>query len=112
MSEQSWQEARAALTAACQHRSQADVGRAMGYSGAVVSLVLRDCYTGNKAKVEAAIRGALMAETVECPILGEIGKVECVRHQGTKPSANGDPIRAALNAECPTCPFALGGHHA
>ncbi len=53
----------------------------IGYSGGVISQVLRRNYPGDMPRVETAIRGALMGETVDCPVLGDIGRDRCLQEQ-------------------------------
>jgi hypothetical protein len=53
--------------------------------------------------VRARIRGALMAETVMCPILGEIGRDRCLTEQ-KRPFAATNSTRARLYHACKTCP--------
>ncbi len=54
-------------------------------------------------KVFAKIRGALMGETVLCPILDEIGRDRCLTEQA-KPFAATNSTRARLFHACKTCP--------
>lgn len=95
-----------ALGAACDARRQGEVARAIGYSAAVVSQALSATYKGDWGAVEQAVRGALMGELVECPVLGAIGRDQCLRNQrrvqGPRSSA-GDPVHQALRRTCPTC---------
>ena len=93
-----------ALRAACDASTQVTVARRIGYSAAVVSQVLKGTYAGDLGRVEGAVRGALMSETVDCPVLGEIRRDACLRNQRATFSANGDPLRRALRGTCPTCP--------
>ena len=46
----------------------------INYSVSAVSTVIGGKYAGDMARVEAMVRGALMSEQVECPVLGEIGR--------------------------------------
>ena len=75
----------------------------LGYSDAVISHVLGNKYPGDVARVLATVRGALMGETVLCPILGEIGRDRCFREQAT-PFAATNSTRARLSHACKTCP--------
>lgn len=94
-----------ALRAACDAAgSQAAVAPKLGYSAAVVSQVLKGTYAGDVRRVEAAVRGLLMRETLDCPVLGDIRRDECLRNQRAPFSANGDPVRRVLRATCPKCP--------
>ncbi len=61
--------------------SQTTIAKRIGYSPSAVSAVLNNKYAGDLARVEAAVRGALMAETIMCPVLGELGLDRCQSHQ-------------------------------
>lgn len=87
------------LAERCDASSQAKVAKEIGYSGAVVSHVLKAAYTGDMAKVEKAVRGAFLAATVDCPVLGDIGGNECLGHQRRK-FAMTNHIRVALYRAC------------
>lgn len=70
-----------AMAIACDMTSQARVAKAMGYTPAVVSTLLRRAYAADLSNVEKAARGAFMNATVECPVLGTISAGQCVREQ-------------------------------
>jgi hypothetical protein len=53
----------------------------IGYSPAVLSHVFAKRYSGDMTRVEAKVRGALMHETVVCPVYGEIGRDRCLDEQ-------------------------------
>lgn len=89
----------AALARACERRSQATVAREIGYSPAVINQVLRGRYSGNIERVEKAVRGALLHETVDCPVLGELAGHRCLAHQ-TRPFATTNPLRVQLHRAC------------
>lgn len=61
--------------------SQTQAGKEIGYSGSVVNAVLRRSYNGDLAKVETAVRGRFMRETVQCPVLGDLAAHVCLQHQ-------------------------------
>ncbi len=88
-----------ALARACDAGSGASVAKRLGYSGAVVSQVLRNAYQGSLSRVEEVVRGAFMAETVGCPVVGEIAKDLCAEHQ-RRPFANTNPTRVRLYRAC------------
>lgn len=76
----------------------------IGYSPAVVSHVLANTYKGDIAAVEAKVRGALMGETVVCPILGAIGRDHCLDQQ-KKPRVATSSIRSKTWRACRSgCP--------
>lgn len=99
-----------ALAAEAARRSGAAAARRIGYSPTVVSTVLRRSYPGDLAKVEQAVRGALMGETVGCPVLGEIGRDQCLREQDM-PNVPTSSVRARVYRACRDgCPHSrLGG---
>jgi len=101
----------AALARACDEGTQTDVARRLGYSVAVVNTVLRGTYRGDTKRVETAVRGALMAETVACPVLGEIDKQRCLAEQA-KPFAATSSLRVQLYRACRSCPNNQGGRNA
>ncbi len=70
-----------AMATACDETSQAKVAKAMGYTPAVVSTLLRRAYAADTTNVEKAARGAFMAATVDCPVLGTISARQCVQEQ-------------------------------
>lgn len=71
----------------------------LGYSSATISQTISNKYQGDLSKVEAKVRGALMGETVLCPILGEIGRDRCLNWQA-KPRAYTNAIRSKLYHAC------------
>jgi hypothetical protein len=91
------------LAEACKAQTSRALARRLGYSDAVISHVLGNKYPGDVARVLATVRGALMGETVLCPILGDIGRDRCFREQAT-PFAATNSTRARLSHACKTCP--------
>ncbi|WP_425072556.1 hypothetical protein [Sagittula sp. S175] len=65
------------LAEECDRTSQNKAAARIGRSASLVSTVLAGTYQGNMATVEDVVRGALLAETLSCPALGEIGKKDC-----------------------------------
>lgn len=61
--------------------SMGAVARRIGYSTGVVSAVIANKYKGDLGSVEARVRGALLSEEVECPVLGAVRKDRCVDEQ-------------------------------
>ncbi|MFD2676048.1 transcriptional regulator [Camelimonas lactis] len=90
------------LAEACTSQSANSVAKRIGYSNAVVSTILGNKYRGDVAKVFAAIRGALMGETVLCPILDEIGRDRCLSEQ-KRPFEATNSTRARLYHACKRC---------
>lgn len=93
-----------ALALECEKQTAKAVAVRLGYSGSLVSHVLACAYPGDMALVFAKIRGAIMGEQVDCPVLGVIGTPRCLDEQ-KRPFANTNSIRARLFHACPKCPF-------
>lgn len=92
-----------ALARACAAETASAVAIKLGYSGGLVSHVLARRYPGNVALVFAKIRGTLMGEVVECPIVGIIPSTRCLDEQ-KRPFHSTNSIRARLFHACKTCP--------
>jgi hypothetical protein len=71
----------------------------LNYSGAAVSNTINNKYRGDLGKIEETVRGALMHETVNCPVVGDIGRDQCLRHQAAK-RAHTNSIRTRLYRAC------------
>jgi len=92
------------LRAESERTSQSRAGTRIGYSSTVVCRVLAGDYTGDVGSVEDAVRGALMGETVDCPVIGDIPRNRCIEHQ-RKPFAATNPMRVSLWRACRSgCP--------
>lgn len=93
------------LAEACNAQTQAAVSRQLGYSAAVVSQVLSNSYQkGDIGRFEQAVRGALMAETVRCPVMGDLSRNACVSWQ-RKPFAATNSHRVRMYQACRSnCP--------
>jgi hypothetical protein len=74
----------------------------VGYSRSAVSTILAGKYKGDLGRVEEMVRGALMAETVICPVLDEIGRDRCLTEQ-KEPFRATSRHRAQLFHACKTC---------
>jgi hypothetical protein len=100
------------LAEACQKSNQSAVAKQLGYSSTVVSLILSNTYKGDVARVEQMVRGALMAETVGCPILGDLARNTCLEWQA-KPHAVTSSLRAQMYRACRAgCPHSrISGTH-
>lgn len=97
-----------ALAEAAMRSTGTAVAARIGYSPAVVSDVLRNKYRGDIGRVEQAVRGALMGETVTCPVLGAIGRDRCVSEQRA-PFRAASSLTVRLYSACRAgCPNAFG----
>lgn len=94
-----------ALAAECDRSSQGECAARLGISPAVVNQVLGHSYKGRLDRVEQRVRGELMRETCDCPVLGEISRRDCLDHQvRAKTFRPTNPMRVRLYAACPACP--------
>lgn len=102
-----------ALAAECDRTSQKAAAIRIQYSAATVSLVIANTYTGDLTKVEQAVRGAFMAATVACPVVGDLAADTCLNHQKA-PWAPHNPQRIAFFRACRGgCPNSrIGGNDA
>jgi hypothetical protein len=87
----------------CAASSGNRVAALLGVSAAQVSQVLAGKYPGNTANLEARVRGEFMGELVDCPVLGDLSRADCQRHQAA-PFLATNPLRIALHRACPGCP--------
>ena len=89
------------LAQACDRTSQGSMAKRLGVSGSTISAVLRKNYTGSYEPIEIASRGVLMAETLICPVLGEIATNECLDNQKrSRHFSSGSSIRVRLYQAC------------
>lgn len=88
-----------ALAAACDKSSQAQVAKVLGNSTTVISRVLANSYPGNVNRIAEKVRGHYLAQVLECPVLGEIGRDRCVREQGL-PLTYQNPVRPRVYDAC------------
>lgn len=92
------------LAEACNMESQAAVAKRIGYSGSTVNQVLANTYAGDLDRLEQIVRGALMAETVICPRLGETSRDVCLgwqRRPFSTASSNAVAMYQACRSGCP-----------
>lgn len=82
--------------------SQPKAALALNVSVAVVNQLLQNKYAGDVAGMETRIRGQFMAETLECPVVGRLGRQTCLDYQANPMFTN--PVRSALASACPECP--------
>ena len=89
----------AALRAEVDRTSQDRAGRLIGYSAGAVCGVLTNTYRSSTTRIEQAVRGALMGATIECPVLGDLRRDICIKHQARKFAAT-NPARVQLYQAC------------
>lgn len=93
------------LAQECDAGSQSKAAARLGYSTATISYVLSGRYTGDLKRIEDVVRGALMAETIRCPVLGPLEKHTCrtwQRRAGVEEFVS--TMRARMRRACRTCP--------
>lgn len=100
----------AALARACDApgASQAKVAALLRYTPPVISQILNAAYKGNLSRVETVVRGAFMAETVACPVLGALAVNECLEHQ-RRDFDGANHLAVALYRACPDCTHKQSG---
>lgn len=98
------------LAEECDRTTARAAATRIGYSAALVSNVLAAKYSGDMQAVEMKVKGALMAATVHCPLLGALATDICLTHQRAPWSAR-NPQAALLYRACRTgCPHSrIGG---
>jgi len=87
------------LAKECDLTSQRRVADRIGMSATVINRILSNSYGASLDPLEERIRGKLMAKTIECPVLGEIGSDRCIREQGL-PLTYQNPLRLRVYAAC------------
>jgi hypothetical protein len=94
-----------ALAIECDRTSQGKTAARIGRSGSLVSNVLGKKYPGDMAAVEETVRGALMGETLMCPVMGEINKKTCRDWRGRSGTFSARNTRAVqMYRACNRCP--------
>jgi hypothetical protein len=94
-----------ALALACDRTSQNKVAQEIGRSGSLVSNILRARYPADTGVVEDLVRGHFMRESVECPVMGTIGKQVCGR---TRQFQNVNHQYVTMYRACNRCPLHKG----
>ena len=93
------------LAARCDVLTQGAVGREIERSSAVVNQVLSRSYRGRMDLVEQLVRGRYMKAIVDCPVLGQIPKNDCVVNQQLARRFKAtNPLRVKLFQACAGCP--------
>lgn len=101
-----------ALAQACDRSSQNKVAVEIGRSASLVSNILRNRYPADPSVVEDLVRGHFMAQTVECPVLGTIGKQVCRKWRGrTRQFENVNAHYVTMYRACSRCPVNTGEDH-
>lgn len=82
------------LRAEVARTSQARVAQRLGLSEGTVSQVLSGTYKASSQRIERRVRGALMGETVECPVALEMPLHVCQGIQDRPAGRFGNPVHA------------------
>lgn len=94
-----------ALADGCDRSSQNKIAQRLGVSASLVSGVLSASYAGDMARIEDLVRGALMREQLECPILGSIGKQVCRKWRARAGAFSGaNSLNITMYKACNRCP--------
>lgn len=89
----------AALRAECERTSQRATAERLGVSPSMINQVLNGAYKADTKRLEALVRGELMAWSVECPVVGEITMRQCQDYQ-RQPLVVVNPQRVDLYRAC------------
>ncbi len=90
------------LTKAVAEYGQAAVARKLKYSASAVNQILKGKYAGNTDKLLQKVAEVYGADTVQCPVMGEIALSKCADER-RKPFAPSSPQRAKLWRACKEC---------
>lgn len=102
-----------ALADECDRTSQNKAAVRLGYTAGAISQVLRRRYAANTDAIEEQIRGALMSETIACPVLGALGKDACRKWRGrSRSSALINTLHTTMRISCRKCPHNREASHA
>lgn len=95
-----------ALAQECDRTSQNKAAARLGYTPGAISAVLRGKYGASTGSIEQTVRGALMAETLDCPALGEIGKQTCLKwRRKSRVFSNANSLSVTMYRACTRCPL-------
>ena len=76
----------------------------IGYSRSAISNVLNNKYQkGDTGRVEQMVRGILMSETVDCPVLGAMARNVCLDWQ-KRPYTDASALHIRMHRACKVCP--------
>ncbi|MGH1416869.1 MAG: hypothetical protein ACRBB0_25520 [Pelagimonas sp.] len=94
-----------ALARECDRTSGNRTAKTLGYSASAISNVIHNQYKAATGTIEQAVRGALMKETVTCPMIGEIGKDKCLHwRKQAKLDAPANTLHVRMSRACTRCP--------
>lgn len=88
-----------ALRKECLRTSQNKTAARLGVSSAMVSQALKGVYKGNIDTLKGRVMGELLGQTVDCPVLGKISRMKCLKSREL-PFAATNPQRVRLFKAC------------
>ena len=95
-----------ALAEECDRTSQSKAAARLERSDSLVSGVIRNRYPGDMQAVEEIVRGTLMSEHVDCPVLGKTGKHICRKWRARSRSfENVNSQHVTMYRACNRCPL-------
>jgi hypothetical protein len=89
------------LAEECDRTSLRRTAERLDASPAIISLALLR-RRGSLAWIRTRVERELAPGGIDCPILGEIGRGDCLREQAT-PFSSANPVRVRLYAACQNC---------
>jgi len=91
------------LRQACRAKSQRKVAAELGVSTALISQVLNGVYQSDTRRLQALVEGRLLGHSVQCPVLGELNRGQCISYQESLEFSTTNPYRIRLRNHCPEC---------
>lgn len=91
-----------ALTKEVEKTSQSKAGTKCSISGTAVNQVLKGTYKGSIENVKEKVAGALLENSVICPVLDVITTDICAKYRNAKFSPN-NAMRVQLYRACQNC---------
>lgn len=77
--------------------------KVIGYSRSAISNVINGKYPGDVGRIEQMVRGVLLAETVNCPVLGSMARNVCLDWQ-KRPYTDASALHIRMHRSCKVCP--------
>ncbi len=87
------------LRQVCADSSQSAAAKRLGVSAAMINQALKGTYKGDMSRLQGLVEGAYCHQTVQCPVVGEIGMDVCLHHQA-EPFKPVNPQRVKLYRAC------------
>jgi hypothetical protein len=98
-----------ALARECVRTSQGQTAKRLGYTGGMISTVLRNKYAASTQQIEERVRGELMKATIACPRIGEIGRQVCQKwRKRAGAEMHPNTLHIQMARACRNCPHFEG----